>query len=155
MEHHAYSLREIADAMGLKPVRQLARLPGVKAVYRVTVRYPDSQARSSVATLRRSLTDGTVLEVVYQRLFDHKPLVHAIAPARYEAFALALQKIGFDRLRDQPDVPFYGATLWLVERAAGSFVKSVIIAPQTATQAYAVVVDALQKYLPEALRQVK
>jgi hypothetical protein len=155
VEHHAYTLREVARAAGLKTVQQIAQQPGMKAVYRITVRYKDGRKRSSVATLRHSLGEDIVLEVVYQGLFKHKPLVHRIPIVRYEAFRSALHKAGFDRMRDQPDVPFHGVDLWLVERAAGSFVRTLILAPERADGTHAAVISGVQQYLPEALRQIE
>lgn len=155
MEHHAHALREIAESVGLEPVQQIARQPGIKGVYRVTVRFVEGQARNSAATLCRFVVGDTVLAVVYQGMFHHKPLTHPIPSPRYEAFETALQQVGFDRMSDQPNVPFYGADLWLVERAAGSFLKSVICAPRTALNPHVAVVQAVQYYLPEAVRQVQ
>jgi hypothetical protein len=158
VRHSIHALREIAEQTGLKPLSQIAGQPGVQAVYRVTVCYGDGRAPDSVATLVQQRATDPELAVVYQGLFDHRPLTHPIDSRRYQAWVLALQKARFDRLADQPNIPFYGIDLWLVERAAGSFLKGVIIAPQVASDAaessYTTVVRAVETYLPEALRQV-
>lgn len=154
MEHHAYALREIAASAGLPTVQHMAKQPGVQGVYRMTVRYNAGRAHHSAATIVRSQVDRISLEVVYERLFGHKPLVYPVSLKQYEAFAAALHTAGFDRMSDQRDVPFFGVDLWLVERAAGSFVKSVIIAPRTAVNPHIAVVKAIEYYLPEAVRAV-
>ena len=153
-------LRAIADQLGLKPVTEIARTPGVQEVYRVTVQYYDGRACNSVATLRRSsagaLSDGAALETVYQRALARKPIAHRIEEARYEEFVRAVKSLNFDRMRDQPDLPDYNSTdLWLVERAAGTFAHSVILAPEQARDDYGRLVNAVRHGLPEALRQVK
>jgi hypothetical protein len=74
---------------------------------------------------------------------------------RAQSFVRTLQKTGFDRLPDQPDAPYFGVDLWLVERAAGNFVKSVIIAPSKVRPPYTAVVNAIDGYLPEALREIR
>jgi hypothetical protein len=154
VEQLAYTLREIADQTGLSPLKHIARQPGLKAAYRVTVRYPDRRAHNSVATLRYSSVESIGLEVVYQQLFRHKPLAYEVSPIRYQAFVAAFQKAGFDHLPDQPKVPFYGVDLWLVERAAGTFIKSVILAPQKADEPHLAIVNAVRDYLPEAVREI-
>jgi hypothetical protein len=95
------------------------------------------------------------MEVRYVGAFQEKPLFHVIELDRYEAFMRALQKVRFDHLTDQPGLPAHGIDLWLVERAAGSFSKSIILSPKHAEGQYATIVDAVKTYLPEALRAVR
>ncbi len=153
-ERHASILREVANRCGLSPVKPIARQPGVRGVYRVTVYYGDARARNSVGTLVRGALGNPTMEVVYHGRFDHRPLVYTLDADRYEAFALALQKTGFDRLPDQPHIPFYGVDLWLVERAAGEFLKSLVLAPSIVRQPYTTIVNLIDHYLPEALREI-
>lgn len=155
VEQYAYILREIAERAELPSVKGIARQPGLKAVYRVTIRHAQGEARNSVATLWRALQKLPQLEVVYAGLFHSRPLVYVIALERYEGFALALQKARFDRLSDQPNVPFHGVDVWLVERAAGEFYHSVIIAPQTARADHVAVYAAVRHYLPEVVREIE
>lgn len=153
--YHLPALRGIAEALRLEPVAQIARQPGVQAVYRITVHYFDGRASNSVATLRRDVM-GIALELQFQRALSGKPLLPPISPERYDTFVKALHGLGFDRLSDQPDLPMYNSTdVWLVERAAGSFAHSVIIAPELARDAYARLTNAIRNGLPEALRMVK
>lgn len=149
-------LRAVADSLGLKSVAEIARQPGVQAVYRVTVQYFDGRASNSVATLRRVQVGGAVCEVAYQRALHQKPLVHPIDDARYDEFIAALRGIHFDKMADQSGLPAYNSTdLWLVERAAGAFSHSVIAAPELALGDYNALVNAVRHGLPEALRMVK
>lgn len=149
-------LRAIADQLGLKAIGEIAKLPGVTGVYRITVQYFDGRAFNSVATVRASQTGEIVLEVVYQRLQALKPIAHRIDDARYEIFVQAVKSLRFDHMRDQPDLPDYNSTdLWLVERAAGTFYHSVILAPDLALDDYGRLVNAVRNGLSEALRIVK
>ena len=43
MEAYAAILRRIAERVGFPPVQYIATQPGVRAVYRVTMHYPDMQ----------------------------------------------------------------------------------------------------------------
>lgn len=155
LTNHASTLRAIIDSAGVDALPTIMRRPGVRAVYRVTVHYHDGRARDTVATLVYSAADGARLEIVFRVTFAGKPLVHPITPARYEAWTAALGALNIDRLPDQRNLPTYGADLWLVERAAGSFLKSVIIAPALADGAHAALVHAVRTHLPDALREVQ
>ena len=155
MEYQAYLLRLIGDQMKLPPLQKVALLPGISGVYRLTVRYHDRRAYDSVATARRFGRSQPTLEIVYRGLFDHRPLALTLESARYEAFALALQKLRFDQLKDQPDLPTHGTDLWLLERAAGSFAKSLILAPELAKDSYTDLIEAIRTHIPEMLREVK
>lgn len=154
---HAPSLRAIADSMRLEPVSLLARRPGVQDVYRITVHYYDRRACDSVATLCKSITGGVTLDIVYRRALDHKPLTYRISDDRFRAFVAMIQRVRFDKLIDQPTLPVYDSTdLWMIERAAGTFSKSVILAPATVDrEPYKLLIDAVRNNIPEALRQVK
>jgi hypothetical protein len=156
LPYYAYVLRVIADRTGAAPLKQVALQPGLQAAYRISVHYYDKRACDSVATLCRFTSeDSRTLEVRYVGAFHEKPLFHQIELERYEAFMRSLQKIRFDHLTDQPGLPAHGIDLWLVERAAGSYSKSIILSPKYAAGAYAVIVDTVKTHLPEALRAVR
>jgi hypothetical protein len=155
MDYLASMLKTMADQVGLMPLNKVALQPGIKSSYRLTVRYHDLRAYDSVATLTQRSADGATLEVVYRGLFRHKPVTFQIEQSRFEAFLLSLQKAQFDHLADQPHIPPHGVDLWLLERAAGSFYKSVIIAPELTAHIYARLVFEMNAHLPEALKQVK
>jgi hypothetical protein len=146
------TLRTIGEQVGAKAMQQLAHEPGVKALYRLTIRYHDRRAADSVATLR--WTNEATLGVVYRGLFAHKPVITVIERARYEAFAQELNRLGFDRLNDQPNIPSHGVDLWLLERASGSFYNSVVLAPELTGNVYARLVFEMQRLLPEMTRPI-
>lgn len=152
--YHAPALRAIAESLALEPVARIAKQPGVQAVYRVTVLIHDGRASSAAATVKR-VGQGVALELAYQRALDGKHLLKTLPIARYERFVSALAELGFDHLPDQPDLPDRPtADLWMVERAAGSFQRAVILAPALAQGAHLKLVEAVRTYLPEALREL-
>jgi hypothetical protein len=152
--YQAPALRAVADTLRLLTVAQIARQPGVIAVYRVTALYFDGRASSSVGTLKR-IGSGAVLELVYGRALGSKPLLKTLPLSRCTGFAGALATCGFDKLPDQPNLPERAsADLWLIERAAGSFVRSVIVAPALAAGAHRALVEAVQTHLPDVLREL-
>ncbi|MDZ4764300.1 MAG: hypothetical protein SGI73_07075 [Chloroflexota bacterium] len=156
--YQAPALRAIAESLRLPLLAQIARQPGVAVAYRITVLYHDGRASNSAATLTRlhaARGESDVLELAYSRAWDGKPIMRTIPRARCDAFARALVALGFDRLPDQPDLPDRSIVdLWLIERAAGTFVRGVIVAPELAHNQHAALVDAVRVGLPEALREV-
>jgi len=155
--YHVPMLRAIPDELGLVPVMEIVRRPGITDVYRITVHYYDRRACDSVATLIRTMAGGAVLETVYRRALDQKPLAHKLDDRRYRAFVTAIKTTGFDKLIDQTGLPAYDSTdVWMIERAAGSFNHSVVVAPESVQSApHKALIDAVRSYLPEALRMVK
>lgn len=130
--HHerlAFTLRLVAERAHAEPIKQIMRQPTVKGLYRVSIHYHDLRALDVVATvLRRGVTEAT-LTLSYDGLPHLKPIIHALSLERYNAFALALQKLHFDKLKDQPRLPQYGADVWMVERAASTFIHGLLLSP--------------------------
>jgi hypothetical protein len=150
----AFLLRSIAERLGQEPVKQLIKAPGMSAVYRIIVYYHDRQALDSVATMCELVHHDPELTLVYRGIFRERPIKHTIPRRRYEDFTQAMQQVQFDQLKDQPGMPQSGADFWMIERAAGTYVHSVIVAPETATGGHVALVHAVQSHLPEALRMI-
>ena len=150
----AFLLRSIAERLGQEPVKRLIKMPGMCAVYRIIVYYHDRRALDSVATLCDMVRHDPELTLVYRGIFSERPIKHTLPGRRYENFTQALQQVRFDHLKDQPGLPVSGADFWMIERAAGTYVHSVIVAPAIATGDHAELVRAIQHYLPEALRMI-
>ena len=156
MRDRASPLRTVIDQLGIPDIRTLIQQPGTKTIYRITSYYADRKARHSVATLIDQTTQyDPQLEVVYESLFDHKPLRYTMNHDKYEAFVATLQQAHFDTLPDQPDLPMYHLSLWLVERAAGSFYHGMLFSPAQAQMPYTVIENAIDAYMPEAIRAVE
>ncbi|MDX1993642.1 MAG: hypothetical protein SF029_14735 [bacterium] len=154
MERYASVLREIAERASLKPVKEIALLPGMKAVYRVTLHYFDFRASDSVVTVCCGRSNDALSEAVYVGRFGNRPLTRTLGTRDYENFVRTIMSLSFDKLPDQQHIPVYGADVCMVERAAGTFVKGVIFAPQKAEGHYHTLFAAIKTYLPEALREM-
>lgn len=154
-EHLAFQLRAISQRLHLEPLRHVVRQAGYQTAWRLSVLYHDHRALDSVATLITRHQQSPQLAIHYQQLFNERPICHTIPAQRYEQLVNRLQSLRFDHLRDQPGLPDYPREdLWLLERAAGTFYHSLIIAPQSATDAHAQIVECLRQHLPEALRLI-
>ena len=154
MQRRAEPLRFLAVRLHQPEIGEIARRPGVNAVYRVTIQYHEGCHPDQVATLV-CMQDGTaVLTVAYRRA---KPTVLAYQMAADHCRALdsALRQIGFDGLDDQPDLPLLGVDFWLIERAAGSYLHDVVLAPALAEGPYAALAAAVQTHLRQAVRAIQ
>lgn len=154
MEVYTALLREVENRVGLPSIRQIALRPGVFAVYRVIVQYDRMRAADAVTTLTRTPDGNGVVEVVYAGHFGNHPIVRSLPRAAYENFASGLGDLRFDKLPDQPNIPFYGVDMWLFERAAGGFHKSVLLAPQAAEGMHAQLAKLIKAYMPESIREI-
>jgi hypothetical protein len=152
VEYLASLLTAIVEQMKLTPLEKLALQPGVRAVYRLTIRYHDRRAHDSVATVIRTGAVGATLEVVFRGRFDQKPLRFPVTQANYEGLVAGFHKVNFDKLGDQPKLMSYGQDLWMWERAAGTFHKSVLLAPEAADGVYWQLVRLAWTHLGEAVR---
>lgn len=146
-------IRLIALRLKQDELRNLTRQPGVNEVFRVTIQYHDARHPNQVATLMRGHT-GCDLRVVYDKPGKDVYFTHTIEPERYQALLTALRRVNFDTLDDQPDVPFFGVDLWLVERASGSFYHDVVLSPESARGFYREMILAIRTHLKEALREI-
>lgn len=145
-----YLLRSLSVEFKQPEVKQIALKPGVNAVYRVTCHYPEGQPPNSVATVVGSQAGKPTLTVVHENAPD-APTEFTLDANIYRALGGVFSASKFDKLDDQPDIPAQGVTLWLLERAAGSFVKSVLLAPELARDAHQTLVFRLHEYLPQAV----
>lgn len=156
MRPQSAPLRLIALRLNVPELVNVAHQPDVTEAFRFTVQYHDARHPDQVATLVRGRIDeGARLSIAYRRASGrHLALNFHIDMARFEAFRAALKHLGFDRLEDFADIPWYGADLWLVERAAGSFHHDLIIPPDAATGVHAEIVALTRQHLREAVRAI-
>jgi hypothetical protein len=147
-------LRTVAVNAGVPAVRELAQQPSVQAVYRLIVYHHDAKTCDVVATLTQGVLVGIQWSVLFVGL-SKQPFHHTFSFARYQAFASGLQSLGFDKLYDQPNMPSHGCDLWMLERASASFIKSIVVAPDSATQQHAALCQYIREYWASALRAVQ
>ncbi|PJF41099.1 MAG: hypothetical protein D6737_06625 [Chloroflexi bacterium] len=155
MDSYLRLMRGIIDEAGAKPLRQVMMTPGAQAVYRLTVHYPDGRFVNSVATMVKARLKETRLWIVHVGRRGNKPLQYRIPEVRYEQFVRALHNAHFDKLKDHESLPLAGTDFWLIERASGTFVKSLLIATSKAEGDYAALIHAIHHHLPEAVRTMR
>lgn len=154
MDQNTFILRGIAERLKLQTVRELAMLPDVRDVYRVTIHYPDMRAKDTIATLLRDSLNEVVLEVIHYGHFNNRPIRYDWNIKRYKSFMSAFRPASFDKLYDQTINPTYSEDLCLIERGAGGFVKSVICVPQRVDGEYARIMTSIKEFMPEVVREI-
>ena len=147
-------IRLIALRLRQDELRALTQKPTVNEALRVTIQYHDGRHPNQVATLTRGHGGAAALHVVYDKPGKHVFFDYTVSAERYIALLKALRRVNFDRMDDQPDVPFFGVDLWLAERASASFYHDVVLSPEDARGFYRELILALREHLPEALRPI-
>ncbi len=147
-------IRLVALRLRQDELRNLTQKPGINEVFRVTIQFHDGRHPNQVATLTRGHGSACTLKVVYDKPGKDVFFTYAVEVDRYKTLLSALRRIKFDDMDDQPEVPFFGVDLWLVERASGSFYHDVVLAPESARGFYRELVLAVREHLKEALRAI-
>lgn len=147
-------IRLVAARLMQAEPRDLVQQPGINEVLRVTIAYHDGRHPNQVSTLMRGHGGDCTLLAVYDKPGKDIRFTHTISAERYALLLTTLRRLKFDTLDDQPDVPFFGVDLWLLERASGSFYHDVVLSPESARGFYREIVLALRTHLPEALRAI-
>ncbi len=158
LQRRADPLRQIAARLALPTLAQIAKQPGIGDAWRLTIQYHDAQHPDQVATIAfRQGAGGSANLTLHYRRADDRPFMLAphVPLERCREFTLALRALKFDTLDDMPDLPWFGADLWLVERASGGFHHDVVLAPDRATDVYGSIVSVVHLHLKEALRAIR
>lgn len=155
MQRRAEFLRFVAVRLRLPELVDVVRAPGINEAYRLTIQYHDGRHPNQTATLTYAQSGAVLLSVAYLRTTHQPVFEYPMDAERFQAFDLAIRRSGFDRRDDQPDVPYTGVDLWLLERASGGYFHDVVLAPGQAVGIYSWMVDAVQQYLPEAVRAIQ
>lgn len=147
-------IRLVALRLRQDELRNLTQRPGINEVFRVTIQYHDGRHPNQVATLARGHGSTCSLKVVYDKPGKSVYFDYSVESDRYKQLLGALRRVKFDNLDDQPDVPFFGVDLWLIERASGSFYHDVVLSPGSARGFYRELILAIREHLKEALRPI-
>lgn len=147
-------IRLIALRLRQNELRTVTQQPTVNEAFRVTIQYADPQFPNQVATLTRGHGGTASLTVIYDKPGKQVYFTYPVEAARFQDFLAALRRAKFDHLDDQPDVPYFGVDLWLVERASGSFYHDVVMSPDSARGFYRELLLAIRQYLREAVRSI-
>ena len=153
IHRRADAIRLVAVRLGQGELKDITQRPGVHEALRVSVYYHDGRFPNSVATLTRGLSKPCHLQVAYDK--TPKPVYFdlTVSIEKFHALLLDLRRARFDKLDDQPDVPFYGVDLWLVERIAGSFYHDIVLSPNSSGGNYREIMRAIQTHIPDSVRQ--
>jgi len=148
------SLYEVADNLGVPHIKAIAKKAGVISVLRLTAFYSERKARHSVATVVQRHQDQREMAVVYEGFFNHKPVTLDVSRDNLENVLNALQQARFDKLYDQPMLSYKDHILWLIQRASGIYDHGIIVSPNVPQMPYSLIVNAIDAYLPESIREV-
>lgn len=148
------SLYAVADNLGVPHIKAVVKQPGVISVLRITAYYPERRTRHSVATLIERHQNQRDMEIVYEDFNDHKPVKLTVTRETYEKVLDALLQAKFNKLDDQPNLSYKDHSLWLIQQASGTFLHNVITSPDDPVLPYSAIVNAIDDYLPEAIREI-
>ncbi len=135
-------------------LEQAARATGVMSILAVSVHYAARRIRHSVARAIEYQTGEAQLEIAFEGVNVGKPMVLALDRQNLESLNAALLAVNFGRLGDQADLAYADGPLWLIQQAAGAHVHGIIVAPERPELPYSAIVNAIDAWLPEAIRQV-
>ncbi len=156
MRHQSAPLRLIALRLEVPELEVVVRSPNVVEGWRLTIQHHDGRAPDQISTwIRLRGQEAAQMTTIYRRAAESPlQLKHEIPAERYSAFMHGVRQLNFDKLDDTPNIPWIGADLWLLERAAGGFHHDVILAPDRAEGAHAALIALLRDHIKEALRAV-
>ena len=131
----------------------MARRSGVISVLQVAVYQGGRRLRHSVARVVETQLGAIDLTVAYEGV-DLSPLRMTVDAAQFEKLQSALDSARFGRLGDQPGLSRDDAPLWLVQRAAGTHLHGIILAPNRPALPWSRIVNAIDACIPAAVREV-
>lgn len=94
------------------------------------------------------------LQVVFQGVSLAEPLRLAVERELMEKLDDVLLRVKFNKLGDQAGLSYAERSLWLIQRAAGTHVHGIMVAPDRPEAPYTTLVNAIDAYLPEAIREL-
>lgn len=145
---------QVADDLGFENLDRVARRAGVMSVLQVTAYYFGRRVRHSVARVIEYQLGDVELLLVYEGFNRHQPLRLNVPKDRLEKLLWALRQAKFDTLSDQDGLSFTDRSLWLIQRAAGTYSHGLIVSPDNPQMPWSSIVNAIDDYLPRAIREV-
>ncbi len=144
----------LASQLGLPDLERAASRAGVMSVLQVSAYYAERRVRHSVARVIEYQTGEITMQVVFQGVNLDEPLRLTLDRERLEGLERALLRARFEQLADQAGLSYAERSLWLIQRAAGSHVHGIMVAPDRPETPYTSIVNAIDDYLPEAIREI-
>ena len=147
-------LYQLAGDLGLADLSVVVRGAGVMSALQVSAYYVERRIRHSVARVIEHQLGGIEMQLVFEGVNRHRPLHSTVSRARFAKLVEALRGAQFDKLEDQAGLSYADHSLWLIERAAGGFSHGVIVSPSKPELPYSSIVNAIDAYLPSAIREL-
>lgn len=144
----------LASQLGLPDLGRAAGDAGVMSVLQVSAYYAERRVRHSVARVIEYQTGEIELRVVFQGVSLAEPLRLEVERESMERLDEVLLRVKFDRLADQPGLSYSERSLWLIQRAAGTHIHGIMVAPDRPEVPYTTIVNAIDAWLPEAIREI-
>ena len=144
----------LSSQLGLPDLARAAGEAGVMSVLQVSAYYAERRVRHSVARVSEYQTGEIALQVVFQGVSLAEPLRLTVERESMERLADVLLRVKFDKLGDQPGLSYAERSLWLIQRAAGTHVHGIMVAPDRPEAPYTTIVNAIDAWLPEAIREI-
>ena len=145
---------QLAGRLGLPDLERAARAVGVMGILEVGTYYAERRVRHSVARVIEYQTGEIEMRVAYEGVQVAKPMRLAVERSRMESLNAVLLSVNFGKLSHQEGLSHADGCLWLIQRGAGGHVHGVMMAPERPEPPYSTMVNAIDAYLPEAIRQV-
>ncbi len=144
----------LASQLGLPDLERAAGAAGVMSILQVSAYYAERRVRHSVARVSEYQTGEIELRIVFQGVSLAEPLRLAVERESMEKLDEVLLRVKFGRLVDQPGLSYAERSLWLIQRAAGNHNHGILVAPDRPETPYSTIVNAIDAYLPEAIREI-
>lgn len=154
MRFDGSDIYQLPSRLGLPSLAQAARAVGVMSVLEISAYYPQRRVRHSVARAIEYQLGEIALQVAYEGVrLGALPRI-ALDETRMDSLNAVLLASKFRSLSDQPGLSYDERCLWLIQGAAGAHIHAVMVAPDRPEPPYSTIVNAIDGYLPEAIREI-
>lgn len=145
---------QLASRLDLPDLELVAAGAGVMSTFQVAAYYAERRVRHSVARVIEYQMGEIELQLAYEGVSLGKPLRLSLERQDLEKLQAVLLAVKFGKLGDQADLSYSERSLWLIQRAAGSHLHGIMVAPDRPEPPYSTIVNAIDAFLPEAIREV-
>ena len=147
-------LYQLAGDLGMADLPSVTRAAGVMSVLQVSAYYVERRIRHSVARVIEYQLGEVRMQLIFEGVNRHRPLELTVSRDRFKSLAQTLNQAQFDKLDDQAGLSYADRSLWLIQRAAGTYSHGIIVSPSKPELPYSSIVNAIDAYLPAAIREV-
>ncbi|MCY3978879.1 MAG: hypothetical protein OXG23_12335 [Chloroflexi bacterium] len=145
---------QLAGSLGLPELERAAREPGVMSALEVSAYYAERRLRHSVARIFEYQLGDIELQVAYEGVrLEAAPRI-SLENEPMEKVNAVLLAVKFGTLDHQPNLSHDERSLWLIRQAAGSHTHGVMVAPDRPEPPYSTIVNAIDDWLPAAIREI-